>query len=326
MTRWFGFVLVCAVVAAEGSAAWEQHFSAGEAFSRSGDYVRALREFESALREAENLGPRDPVLAVTLTNVGVIYKRLGRYTEAERSYNRAISIFEQYHPNLRTGLATTLHDFGSLSVAQRRWSKADELYRRAYDIRVMALGPDHESVGISLMAMGELAEELKDYDKAENQYLQAWAIFRKIAPPGSLDRADLEHNLAVLYHQMGHAERSVTLFTDAAAAYQRIAPRHPNLAIILRNYAELQADLQDLTAAAESFRTAVAICDVSLPPDSPTTGIILQAYSRFLAKTKRRTEAKALAERARKILGPSFREDRAQRTVDWHDLRTNRLP
>ena len=304
-------LLVAALAGAAAGDSWEAHFSAGEAFTRTGSYVAAAREFGLALQEAEHLGPQDPRLVTTLTNAGVVNARLGHYDEAAAFYRRAIAIYEKYHPGLQSALATVLRNFAILNAAERRWGSAESLYRRAYELEAKNPGPP---LANTLNAMGELAQERRRFAGAERLYLQALAILEQSAAD-PLAAAALRHNLATLYRETGRGSEAGELLAQVIATYERLAPRHPNLAIALRNYAEWQRDRGDAQAAEASFRRALEICAASLAEDSPTTGIILQAYSAFLSRSHRRKEARAAADRARRIL-QSFRGG----TIDWRDL------
>jgi tetratricopeptide (TPR) repeat protein len=245
---------------------------------------------------------------------------MGRYREGEARYRRAISIYEQYHPELPAGLARTLQSFGELYSAERQWSRAEPLYIRAHDLLVKSFGPDHYLVGRVLMSMGRLAQELRQRAKAEQLYTAAMGIFQKQTDKPVLDIADLEQNMAMLYGQTGRFDRSGEMFEAAIAAYRQIAPQHPNLAIILKNYAEVQAARKDSPGAERSYREALQICEISLGPDNPWMADILDSYSGFLSKNKRGKEARPLAAKARTILENSSTGFRAQDVVDWRDL------
>jgi len=302
-------ILVFTTIA--GTDTWEDHFSSGEAFARVGNYVKASREFGLALREAERFGPKDVRLVTTLTNLGVVDARLGHYHEAALVYRRAIAIYENFHPGLEGALATVLRDFAILNAAEHLWSSAERLYRRAYELEAKSPGP---ALANTLNAMGELAQERRRFTEAERLYGRALAILEKSAAD-PLAAAVLQHNLATLYRETGRKSEAGDLFARVITTYERVAPRHPNFAIALRNYAEWQSDQGDTQGAEASFLRALDICAASLSEGSPTGGIILQAYSAFLSKAHRRKEAKAAADRARAIL-QSFRGG----AIDWRDL------
>jgi hypothetical protein len=61
----------------------------------------------------------------------------------------------------------------------------------------------------------------------------------------------------------------------------------------------------------------VHICEASLPADHPQTGVILQAYGRFLKNAHRKTEA----ERASAILANGMVANGSGYTVDVSEFR-----
>ena len=89
--------------------------SAAEQAASAGDFVSAEQQLRLAVEvQEENIGPMHPDLANTLNNLGVIYERLERPVDAERSYRRAFAIasavLDPHHPFL-TLSATNLRGF-----------------------------------------------------------------------------------------------------------------------------------------------------------------------------------------------------------------------
>jgi tetratricopeptide (TPR) repeat protein len=208
-------------------------------------------------------------------------------------------------------LAASLDNLGALHLALGRPSRAEPFYRRAYQLQVKALGPNHPKVGGSLHGLAQAAHQLHRYSEAEELYRRAVAL-----SDSPLRAADVAHNFALLYHDMHRDADAIPLLESAEAAYAQTAPNHPKLAVILRNLAELEAAAGNRTRAGDLFERAVRICEVSLPPDHPQTGIILQAYGQFLYQTKRKADARAVTERSRAILARTQRDSGAAYTVD----------
>ena len=65
-------------------ARWVQHMRAGVAAYQRGDDEEAVGQTEAALKEAEDFGEQDPLLATTLNNLAALYRTQGRNDEAER--------------------------------------------------------------------------------------------------------------------------------------------------------------------------------------------------------------------------------------------------
>ncbi len=96
------------------------------------------------------LGPEHPDVGNRLNNLATVYSDLGRYSEAEPLYIRALEITEKAlgpeHPdvgNRLNNLAGVYSDLG-------RYSEAEPLYNRALEITEKALGPEHPDVGTCL--------------------------------------------------------------------------------------------------------------------------------------------------------------------------------
>jgi tetratricopeptide (TPR) repeat protein len=317
LTAWVLLLMLLPATALGSSDSdWEQHFSNGEGLEHEGRHVAAGREFEAALSVAEQLGPDNRRLPVTLHNLGTIARELGRYSESERYYQRAVSIWETHHPQRLTELAGTLQNLGALNMVWGRFSRAETFYRRAYELRLGALGPEHPEVGASLHGLAELAMFQHHYTQAEELYPQAGKILEAAYGADSLRIADVWHNWGFLYSQMRRDEEARSLLDRAAAIYDKNVPGHPNMAVILVNLAELDMRAGDLTQAGTRLERSVRICESSLPPDHEQTGIILEAYGRFLSLTKQKKEAKTMMEKSRAILAKGMKDTGAAYTID----------
>jgi tetratricopeptide (TPR) repeat protein len=278
-------------------------FESGQALAARGDYAAAAREFESAL--AEN--PAGEKLPLTLHNLGTVQRELGQYLDAERTIRRAIAIWEERYPNHQAELASSLQNLASTYLMLGRISQAEPLYRRAYGIRRATLGDQHPLTALSLHCLAEVLHTRHRYAEADDLFTRAAALL----DPNSLNFADLSQNRAMLYHDMHRDPEAKALLEGAAAVYEKSAPGHPKLAVILRNLADLDASRADTL-----FNRSLAICAVSLPPDHPQTAIILKAYAAHLDRTSRKKEARPLHQRARAIMAKSARETGAGATVD----------
>jgi tetratricopeptide (TPR) repeat protein len=324
-TAWVLYLtLLPAAVAASPASLWDQRFSDGERLEQQGQHAAAGLQFEAALTVAEQLGPEDWRLPLTLHNLGTVARELGRYPESERYYERAVSIWETHHPQRVAERAGTLQNLGALNMVWGRYPRAELNYRGAYELRLSALGPGHPDVGASLHGLAELAAARRRYAEAEDLYRQAAAILEPAYGPDSLKVANLWHNWGFLYAQMHRYEAARPLLERAAAVYDSRLPNHPNMAVLLHNLAQLDMNAGDLTHAGERLERALAICEKSLPPDHEQTGVILGTYGKLLEQTNRKKEAKLAAGKARAILAKGAKESGTAYTVDASSFLGNR--
>ncbi len=114
---------------------WEKSNASGEEAYRQGRYAEAEQHLTAALKEAEDFGPEDPRLALSLNNLAVLYKTQGKYAQAEPLYKRAIAIDEKAlrldHPKV----ARTLENYAALLRKMKRDAEAKKLEARAQAIR-----------------------------------------------------------------------------------------------------------------------------------------------------------------------------------------------
>jgi Tfp pilus assembly protein PilF len=288
-----------------GQSAWDTHTRQGVILDEEGRYADAAREFSTAVEVADAAQ-----LPGTLDSLGVLYRQLGRYPEAEKCHRRAIALLEGAGRPVE--LATALENLGGLRLVQNRPSQAQPLYQRAYDLRVQALD---RRVGQTLHGLAQAAHSQRHYDEAEDYYRRAVRVLQGEAG------ADVLHNWGTLYCETGRDEQGQPLLERAAAVYDKSRPLHPKLAVILRNLAELEANAGHSARAQELFERAVHICEASLPADHPQTGVILQAYGRFLKNAHRKTEAKVVNERASAILAQGMVANGTGYTVDVSEFR-----
>ncbi len=76
--------------------------------------------------------------AASLSNLAVLYKTQGKYTEAEPLYKRALRIDEKALGPAHPGVATDLNNLAALYDAQGKYAEAEPLLKRAdiaYDHR-----------------------------------------------------------------------------------------------------------------------------------------------------------------------------------------------
>src|SRR5579862_291022 len=98
--------------------AWEQHLIAGQKLRAQGLYQASEKEYQAAIQQAENFDPEDPRLARTWNNMATLYQDEVRYTEAERFFLRAASVWERRFGPESLDLAICLNNLATLYQEQ----------------------------------------------------------------------------------------------------------------------------------------------------------------------------------------------------------------
>lgn len=133
-----------------GLQLWQNYNRSGKSFLRMGQYADAERMFASALQVAEELGPKDPHLGVSLLNLARSCQAQGKFEKAKSLLARALGIAEAEHGPEHVDVAATCNSLAGLYQAMGKFDEAEPLYKRALAIMENAFGPNHAGVATVL--------------------------------------------------------------------------------------------------------------------------------------------------------------------------------
>ena len=231
-----------------------------EKFFRDGNYRSAmtLAQWASVLAE-KKFGPNHPTVAMTLTNLALLYARQGRYAEAEPLYKRSLAIDEAALGPNHPSIATTLNNLALLYARQGRYAEAEPLYRRSLVIDRATLGPNHPSVATTLNNLAGLYETQGRYTEAEPLYQRSLAIDDAALGPKHPSIATTLNNLAGLYTTQGRYAVAEPLYKRSLAITEAaLGPEHPSVSKILNNLARLALSQGKWAQAMKRWKRATA--------------------------------------------------------------------
>ena len=248
-------------------------------------------------------------VAATLNALAGLYRKQGRYADAEKFHDRALAIREKALGPDHPDVAETLSDLALVFATQGRFGEAEPPNRRALAIRQRALGADHPLVATSLNNLALLYYRQGRYAEAEPLYARALAISRKTFGPDHADVAVTLDNLAGLYFAQGRYGEAERRRKRALAIRETsLGPDHPDVARTLSNLALLYQTQGRYGEVEPLFDRALAIREAALAPDHPDVGETLNnlalhyaAQGRYGAAERRYKRALVIREQA---LGP----------------------
>jgi len=220
-----------------------------------GAYLAADRGAQTALAEARRRLPRrDPLIAATLNNLGVLRKAEGRYAEAVAYYRRAAPLLGRGD---RLARATLEHNLGGIAHARGRFAEAEPHARRAVALRAAAVGAAHPAWAADLAALAAVVESRGRFAEAARLYRRSQAVFARAFGTASLEYALGLAGLAAVEQQRGDQRRARALYGRAVPALERLLGRHhPDVALTVNNLAVLERDGGRLARAEALFRRA----------------------------------------------------------------------
>jgi tetratricopeptide (TPR) repeat protein len=149
----------------------------GVTLIRVGVPERAIEVLEECIPIfEERLGKDHSDVVAALTNLGKAQSQAERYSDAQRTYRRAIAIREATVGPDHPEVALLLNNLAVTYKRQQQIPEALECLRRALAIREAKLGPDHPTVGLVLNNLANCLRLEKKYADAETAVTRAMAI------------------------------------------------------------------------------------------------------------------------------------------------------
>ncbi|HLT47288.1 MAG TPA: serine/threonine-protein kinase [Rubricoccaceae bacterium] len=156
--------------------------------------------------------------------LGVTYRELGLYAEAETQLGRALALRERLHGPRHPDVAETQHALALTRHEQGDYAAADSLYTLALATNRARFGQRHARTSLVLNDLGLVRYETGDLDGAIALYRQSLAIDEAMLGPD--DRAVLQSlgNLAVALADKGETDEAARLFERTLATYRSEYP------------------------------------------------------------------------------------------------------
>ena len=235
----------------------------------------ALQIFERLLDR------RDPVIAITLNNLGALYVDLGRYREAEAAFKRAIEIHkandEQTHPdyaNLQNSLA-------ELYRRQGRYAEAEVLFQRALST-FERIGPAGLDAGLVLNNLALNYQDQGRLDDAKSLLERSLQIAERTRGPEHPEIATRLNNVANIYAaQGGHTTARQFHSRSLAIRLAAFGSEHP---LVAQSYANVANELTKLKAYSDAeafYWKAVSITRKAYGDNHPSVAAILGQISQL---------------------------------------------
>jgi tetratricopeptide (TPR) repeat protein len=203
-----------------------------------------------------------------LIKTGMYLHDRGQYTEAESSFQVALTIQEkrldfgqQDTAWIKVNLAMLYHEMG-------RYSEAKSLLFQALEIQERILEPDHPVIAMSKTELAWIYLAQGEYRNAETSFLQALRIRQQSLGLEHIDTATSMTNLAWIYCVQGKYAEAEPLYLQALAIHQQKAGiKHPLTAQVQNNLGLLYSEQKKYTEAEKLLLEAIATREQWMGPE-----------------------------------------------------------
>lgn len=175
-----------------------------EQLEKSGDELRGQKLFLDALDYYKAALTKKPEWATIYNKMGIAELQMRRYTEAKKSFERAIHIDRDY--------ADAYNNLGVVFYEARRYGKALDKYQKAIQLRDDAASY-YNNMGAAYFAKKEFERAALAYGRALQLDPDVFERTSRTGVSAQLpkpeDRARYDYVVAKLYAKMGIADRSL---------------------------------------------------------------------------------------------------------------------
>jgi tetratricopeptide (TPR) repeat protein len=142
-------------------------------------FTRARAVFIAAL------GPDHSNVGAITNSIGMVLSAQGRDDEALAAYSEALALLERGGATSGLSVATLLQNLAHREIALGRGDLALIRMQRVLEIRLLRLGPQHQSIGLAKDMLGDAYALLGDIEAARRNYREAIAVFEALDEPAN---------------------------------------------------------------------------------------------------------------------------------------------
>lgn len=272
------------------------HRELGEVWYANQKFSMAEKKFVAAKAAYEQASLTDDVgYLKTISNQGLLYATMGRFTQAESFTVEALNMRKTKYGENNTSVAASLNNYGVLKYNLARYNEAEKDFESAIAIikanNLQAAMP----YAIALNNQAMLFQAVGRFDEAERVLKEAIAAAEKLQSNKSRNHLKFLSNLALLYQQMGKYAEAETIYQGME---KRLGKSNPDYASMLNNQAALYMLMGKEDKIEDLLKRSSSIYKSSFGEENLAYAKAISDLGNFYRYKARYTEANPLLEKA----------------------------
>ena len=290
----------------------EEQIAAASTLNERGNYSEALLEWHRLLAYAEeHLLSEYQILVSRLFNgLAVSYEAIGRYSEAESFYIKALEIQEKESGPEHADMANSLNNLAGLYGIVGRFEDSEKLYLRALNIFQNTSALQGLDTADILYNLAGICHSSGRFSEAETYYNRSLHIRMKLLPLGHQDIACSLNGLAVVYEATGKLSAAENAYLEALSIFtEALGLEHHFTADCFQNLASIYESTGRFAKALEYFTKSLEIRRSVLGEKHPDFANSLVGMASVLDKTGQFNKAEEHLQLALKTIQLVFGDD-----------------
>ncbi len=273
--------LVINSIIAFSQESWEEKRQKYKQALKTADFQTALDMAVQAKNTAyEKYGKQHKNYAISLNDLGLLLRHLGKYNEARPLYEEALSIKKNLYGVKHPNYATSLNNLAGLLVELDQYNEAEPKYNEAIEIYEKSLGTGHYNYINSKFSLGKLYHKKGNFSKAEQLYRETIPKKKEILGEAHPDYSNSLSNLASLLRTIGNYQESMKLYNEALQLKANVfGAEHPYYIATLTNLASLYTDMKEYDEAEPLYLEALELQGKLLGKGHPDYSLTLNSLA-----------------------------------------------
>ncbi|MBV8858359.1 MAG: CHAT domain-containing protein [Acidobacteria bacterium] len=269
-------------------------------------FTEARVPLERALEIREKvLGPDDPLVAETLSNLATAYQSTGDYASAEPLKLRALRIMEKTLGPEHPRVARELMALGGFYREMGDGTKAEEMYRDSLAIFEKTGRAEDTVVATLLNNLGNVYYSRADYTDAEQYFDRSRALWEKLLGPDNFHLAPSYTHLGRVAYDAGDYAKAEAMFEHALALAEKgLGQEHTSVTPYVNDLADTYCTVGDYEKGERLYGRALALHERKAAMSHPSVQDTLfglarcaEAQGRLSDAARLQTQASELEER-----------------------------
>ena len=151
-------------------------------------------------------GENHEFTAASINNLGVLYQKQGRYSEAENLFKISLQIREKVFPRGHSEVAASYLNLGMTQLAQNKFNLAKPLLLKAVSLTKKIHG-DHPRTATALNNLAGLYSQIDEPGKAISAYKKSLKILKIFLRPDHPEIAIALNNIGLSYSETAMCQK-----------------------------------------------------------------------------------------------------------------------
>ncbi|QSE95884.1 CHAT domain-containing protein [Fulvivirga lutea] len=294
---------------------------AGELAYAKGYYQKAEYLLLSAKTSYEESSTDDINYYTTISNLGLLYSTMGRFTKAFEFTNQALELRKENLGESSLAYGVSLNNLAVLQNETGSYNESESNITKAISVIESTSGKESMQTAIALNNKAMLYQSVGRFEDASELMKQVITISADIQSENSNNHQKFLSNQALLYTEIGDYQKAISIYKELIRIKERkFGTKHPDYAHMLNNLASVYLLTGEEGEVESLLKRAIDIYEDKFSKEHKLYASAISDLGNYYRYAGRFEEAKKLLDEALSINKDVLGEDHPDYAKSLEDL------